>query len=166
MAQQHAAAIRLQDNAQLVAVADPYVSPGDIKQRFGESVETFDDPLALIERCKPDIAHIVTPPSTHADLARHCVEHGVHAYVEKPFAPTVKDAEELLDLAASKGVKLCPAHQVLFQRPGQRYQDYLATIDLYAAFKSEQYDGQLAGCLIGEAQDTARRAAKEADISR
>jgi len=128
MALQHAAAVRQQRNVQLVAVADTNLTPDEIRQRFGDSVEAFADPPALLEGAKPDVVHVVTPPHTHAELARLCLEHGVHAYVEKPFAPTAEEASRLLDLAAERKLKLCPAHQVLFQRPGQRYQDFLPII--------------------------------------
>ena len=128
MAVQHAAAIRLCQGAQLVAVADPVVPPEDIKARFGAEVATFTDPSALLATVKPDVVHIVTPPGTHADLARLCLESGAHVYVEKPFALTTADARSILDLAAAKGLRACAAHQVLFQDSALAYRQYLPVI--------------------------------------
>ena len=128
MAVQHAAAIRLCEGAELVAVADPVVPPEDIRARFGPDVATFTTPGALLESVKPDVVHIVTPPDSHADLARLCLESGAHVYVEKPFALTLVDARSILDLAAEKGLRACAAHQVLFQESARAYRQFIPII--------------------------------------
>ena len=128
MAVQHAAAIRLCEGAELVAVADPIVPPEDIRARFGSGVSTFTAPDALLASVKPDVVHIVTPPDSHAALARLCLESGAHVYVEKPFALTSVDARSILDLAAEKGLRACAAHQVLFQESARAYRQYVPMI--------------------------------------
>jgi predicted dehydrogenase/nucleoside-diphosphate-sugar epimerase len=128
MAQKHATAIRLQPGTQLAAVVDPHLGADEIRARFGGDVETFSDARQMLERTKPDIVHIVTPPSTHFALAKLCLEHGANVYVEKPFAATTDEAANVLALARERGLKVCAAHQVLFQRAGQLYQTYLPTI--------------------------------------
>jgi predicted dehydrogenase/nucleoside-diphosphate-sugar epimerase len=128
MALQHATAIRLQPDTKLVAVGDPFLSNDDIKTRFGADVEGFRDVKELLAQAKPHVVHIVTPPHTHFDLAQACLNGGANVYVEKPFALSAREATELLDLADSKGLRACAAHQVLFQRAGQMYQTYLPII--------------------------------------
>lgn len=128
MAQKHATAIRLQAGAKLIAVADPFVSGETLKARFGTDIEPYNDIAQMLERAKPDVVHIVTPPQTHFPLARQCLLGGANVYVEKPFALSEREATELLELARSKGLTACAAHQVLFQRAGQLYQTYLPMI--------------------------------------
>jgi predicted dehydrogenase/nucleoside-diphosphate-sugar epimerase len=128
MAQQHATAIRLQPQARFVAVGDPYLTAEEIKERFGSDVEGFNSAEALLATAKPDVVHIVSPPHTHFDLAKLCLSNGASVYVEKPFAPTAREAAELIDLAESKNLRVCSAHQVLFQRAGQHYQTFLPKI--------------------------------------
>lgn len=128
MAQKHGTAIRLQDGAKFVAVSDPFLPPEEIKARFGSDIEGFRDAATLLERMRPDIVHIVTPPHTHFELAQQCLAAGASVYVEKPFALTAREAAQVLDLAESKGLKVCAAHQVLFQRAGQHYQTHLPMI--------------------------------------
>lgn len=128
MAVNHAAAIKLQRDARLVAIADPYANREDVAERFGNEPILYQDVTQLLEEVRPDVIHVVTPPDTHVELTRTCLEAGAHVYVEKPFAPTVREAKMLLDLAAEKGLKLCAAHQVLFQHAGRRYKDYLHII--------------------------------------
>lgn len=128
MAQKHATAIRLRNGAKFVAVADPYLSVEEIKARFGADIEGFRDPLELLRQAKPDVVHIVTPPHTHFELARQCLLNGANVYVEKPFALSTVEAQEILDLAQTQGLRACAAHQVLFQRAGQLYQTHLPMI--------------------------------------
>jgi len=128
MAQKHATAVRLLPGAQLVAVADPYLSAEEVAARFGSDVLAYRDVSELLEAARPDVVHIVTPPNTHYELAKQCLANGAHVYVEKPFALRGEEARELLDLAAREGLKACAAHQVLFQRAGQHYQTYLPLI--------------------------------------
>lgn len=128
MAQKHATAIRLQTDTQLVAVVDPYVPGEELKARFGADIEPFADTAQMLQTARPNVVHIVTPPQTHFPLARLCLLNGANVYVEKPFALGEREAAEVLDLADSKGLRACAAHQVLFQRAGQLYQTHLPMI--------------------------------------
>lgn len=128
MAQKHATAVRLQPGAVLVAVVDPYLAPEEIRARFGADVEAHTDVDQMLERLRPDIVHIVTPPHTHHALALKCLSQGANIYVEKPFALLTREAGEILDLASARGLKACAAHQVLFQRAGRVYQTHLPMI--------------------------------------
>lgn len=53
-----------------------------------------------------DAVTITTPPVTHVDLAANAIRHGVHVIVDKPFAPSVAEARQLIDAAESAGVLL------------------------------------------------------------
>lgn len=141
MAGQHAAAIATLRNVRLVAVADPVVPEGELKTRFGSEVAIFRDAKTLLKEVTPDIVHVVTPPGTHAELARLALEHNTHVYVEKPFALSEAEAREVLELAEAKGLKACAAHQVLFQDAGRKYREYLhltgdvVHVESYFSFK-------------------------------
>jgi predicted dehydrogenase/nucleoside-diphosphate-sugar epimerase len=128
MAQKHATAIRLQAGTNLVAVVDPFLATEEIQSRFGRDVQPFRDTAEMLAAARPDIVHIVTPPSTHSALALECLRAGANVYVEKPFAPTEPEAQAVLALAEEKRLRVCSAHQVLFQRAGQAYQDHLPMI--------------------------------------
>src|SRR5262245_27650504 len=68
----------------------------------------------LLERHRPDVVHIVTPPQTHASLAIQAMEAGCHVFVEKPMAVNVEEAEAMEAVARRRGVKLCVDHNHLF----------------------------------------------------
>jgi predicted dehydrogenase len=65
------------------------------------------------------VAHLCTPPGTHASLARQLLERGIAVLVEKPFAESAAETRRLLELAAKRGLSAVPTHQFLFQ-PGVR----------------------------------------------
>ena len=46
---------------------------------------------------------VATPNDSHFELARACLLAGRHVVVDKPFAPTLKEAEEMVRLAAACG---------------------------------------------------------------
>lgn len=59
----------------------------------------------------PSIEMIVnlTNSSSHYEVSRACLEAGKHLYSEKPLSPIFSQAEELVALAASKGLYLSAA---------------------------------------------------------
>jgi len=71
------------------------------------------------------VVHICTPPATHEALAREAIEAGYHVLVEKPLAPTSAVTRNLVTLASSRSVRLCPVHQFLFQPGIRRIMDRL-----------------------------------------
>jgi predicted dehydrogenase len=57
---------------------------------------------------------VVTPVSTHFEIAKQALENGKHVFVEKPFTATVPEAEELIELAERKNLKIVVDHTFLF----------------------------------------------------
>jgi scyllo-inositol 2-dehydrogenase (NADP+) len=53
---------------------------------------------------------VATPNETHFDLAKQALLAGKHVVIDKPFAATSAEAEELKELAEKKGVVLAPFH--------------------------------------------------------
>ncbi|GER67038.1 oxidoreductase [Weizmannia acidilactici] len=51
---------------------------------------------------------ICTPPDSHYEYAKLCLEAGKHILVEKPFCTTKKEAEEITALAKEKGLVAMP----------------------------------------------------------
>src|SRR3990172_9564018 len=61
-----------------------------------------------------DAIAVVTPVSTHFDLAKAALENGKHVFIEKPFTSTTRQAEELIALAERKKLKIMVDHTFLF----------------------------------------------------
>lgn len=67
-----------------------------------------------------DIVDIVTPSSTHADLALRAIARGRTVICEKPLAATAAEARIVVAAAEAAGVRLFPAHVVRYFGEYQR----------------------------------------------
>ena len=65
--------------------------------------EYFDNIEALIDAV--DVIDIVTPTLSHFDVAKKAILKDKHVFIEKPIATTVAEAQALITLANSRGVK-------------------------------------------------------------
>ena len=61
-----------------------------------------------------DAVVVATPPRTHHPIVKAALEAGKHVLVEKPLATTAADAQELVDLAADRGLVLMPGHTFVY----------------------------------------------------
>ena len=69
------------------------------------TINLVADPGEVL-RSDVDVVLIITPPSSHSELARLALEHGKHVVLEKPAANTACEAQALSDLARKQGVLL------------------------------------------------------------
>jgi predicted dehydrogenase len=83
-------------------------------QKAFPHLEITSDPDALISSADIDAIAVVTPVWTHYDLAKAALENGKHVFVEKPFTSNSAQAEELIELAAKKNLKIMVDHTFLF----------------------------------------------------
>jgi predicted dehydrogenase len=61
-----------------------------------------------------DAVVIATPVATHYPFARRALEAGKHVLVEKPFTASVREAEDLMALAAREGLTLMVDHTFIY----------------------------------------------------
>lgn len=60
-------------------------------------------PRAAIDAARPDLVVVATPPDSHRELSILALEAGAHVFCEKPFAPSVADADVILAASARAG---------------------------------------------------------------
>jgi predicted dehydrogenase len=70
--------------------------------------EPFSSLAALLDAV--DAVVIATPTSTHRPVAVAALERGRHVFIEKPIAPSLADADAILDAAAQGGGVLQVGH--------------------------------------------------------
>ncbi len=68
----------------------------------------------VLESRHVDAVAIVTPVWTHYELAKTALQNGKHVFVEKPFTATSAQAEELIELADRKSLRIMVDHTFLF----------------------------------------------------
>jgi predicted dehydrogenase len=77
-------------------------------------IQVTSDPSELILSPDIDAIAVVTPVWTHYELAKAALENGKHIFVEKPLTSNASQAEELIELAARKNLKIMVDHTFLF----------------------------------------------------
>jgi len=93
--------------AQLVGLYDANPSQAqEIARRH--STRAFPSIEALAEQCQA--VTIAVPTPLHHDVAKPLLSRGIHCLVEKPLTQTVDTAEELIQLAQSRGLILQVGH--------------------------------------------------------
>ena len=78
------------------------------------SLAVTTNPDDILKSASIDAVAIVTPVWTHYKLAKAALENGKHVFVEKPFTSSSEQAEELIELAARKNLKIMVDHTFLF----------------------------------------------------
>ena len=90
-----------------------------LQEQFPQ-VEVTSDYEDLLADPRLDAICIVTPVSTHKDLALRALDSGRHVFVEKPLAPTSEQARALVDRAAAQNRILAVGHLFVYH-PGIVY---------------------------------------------
>ena len=120
IADAHASQIRRIEGCAMVGVCDrEALMARQLCERF-EAGRYFDDLEDLLNEVAPDVVHITTPPQSHFEIARVCLERGCHVYVEKPFTLDAQEAEALIELAMARRLSVTAGHDAQFSHPARR----------------------------------------------
>lgn len=97
-----------------ILVCDIRSDACNIAKRNFPNVEVSTDINTVISSPDIDAVAIVTPVFTHFELAKKALENDKHIFVEKPFTSNAAQAEELIELAEKKNLKIMVDHTFLF----------------------------------------------------
>jgi len=120
IARQHLACLKTLPGVDLAAICD--LSPATAEaaaERYGIRA-WFTDHRAMLEKVRPDVVHITTPPTSHFRLAMDAVDAGAHVIVEKPATPSFEELETLVGRARDAGCHLVEDHNYRFNHAPQR----------------------------------------------
>lgn len=102
------------DDASVVAVCDIEPSCLAKVRRAYPGIQNTVDWKEITSSPSIDAVAIITPVSTHYELAKNALLGGKHIFVEKPFTAEIAQAEELIELAEKKRLKIMVDHTFLF----------------------------------------------------
>ncbi|WP_168122139.1 Gfo/Idh/MocA family oxidoreductase [Paenibacillus sp. HB172176] len=77
---------------------------------------SFDE---MLQNSDIDVVDIVTGPETHLELVRGAAAAGKHIMCQKPFAPSLREAEEMVRIAQEAGVRLMVTENWRWLQPFQ-----------------------------------------------
>ena len=102
------------EQCELVSVCDKNPSALKRAQKSYPGVQLTTDFSEVLHSPDIDAVAIVTPVWTHFELAKAALENGKHVFVEKPFTSNSQQAEELIELADRKNLRIMVDHTFLF----------------------------------------------------
>ncbi|MGA3165858.1 MAG: Gfo/Idh/MocA family oxidoreductase [Terriglobia bacterium] len=101
-------------DCQVVAICDMDPNASQLASAAYPGLEVTNDPSQLLESPGIDAVAVITPVWTHFELAKKALENGKHVFVEKPFTSTSAQAEELIELAEKKHLKIMVDHTFIY----------------------------------------------------
>lgn len=102
------------DDAKVMTVCDQSDKALRRVQQTYPSMNTTKNAADVLKSPEIDVVAVVTPVWTHYELAKAALQNGKHVFVEKPFTSNSAQAEELIELAEKKNLKIMVDHTFLF----------------------------------------------------
>ena len=102
------------EKASVSVISDKLPAARARAQKAHHGIRVTADASEVISSTEIDAVAIITPVWTHFELAKAALENGKHVFVEKPFTSDSAQAEELINLAAVKNLKIMVDHTFLF----------------------------------------------------
>jgi predicted dehydrogenase len=117
----HLAALQYVEGVQVTAFADPVV------ERAQERAQQLGGALAVADLEAlwdlVDAVWICSPPHLHAEHAQLAAQAGRHVFIERPIAPTIEAADQIIESCRAAGVQLTVGHSLRFSAGAQRLQE-------------------------------------------
>src|SRR3989442_697871 len=101
-------------DAEVVAVCDKSSTSRRRVHKNSPGIYVTADAMELVSSPEIDAVAVITPVWTHFELAKAALENGKHVFVEKPFTSNVGQAEQLINLAEQKNLKIMVDYTFLF----------------------------------------------------
>ena len=128
MGRHHARVYRELPGAKLVGIHD-----ADEKRAAGVAAEQGTNAMPLGELLDAvEAVSVVVPTGHHRAVAEAATEAGVSLLVEKPLAPTPRDARAIVDAAEEAGVTLQVGHVERFNPAVQAVSEFADELDIVA----------------------------------
>jgi len=119
IAQQHLGCVSALSGVTLAGVCDLSRTLAEATaERYGVSA-WFTDHREMLDKARPDVVHITTPPSSHFSLAMDALAAGAHVIVEKPLTVFHDQVAVLLRAANERNRVLIEDYNYLYNPPIQ-----------------------------------------------
>ena len=164
MADQHAVQIQRIPGAKIIGVCDSEpLMARQMAERFNVG-KYFSNVQEMLETVKLDVVHITTPPPSHYQLGRVCLEAGCNVYMEKPFTLNTSEAEDLIGRSNQNGLKITAGHNAQFTHAMVRMRELVKTgylggkpIHMESHYCYDFGDESYAKALLGDSDHWVRK---------
>ncbi|MGA8067278.1 MAG: Gfo/Idh/MocA family oxidoreductase, partial [Terriglobales bacterium] len=124
------------DGVECVALYNRTLSKAKALAREFHVSSTYDDPEELLHKEKLDFVDIVTDVDHHAVLVKMAAAHKLPVICQKPMAPTMTIAEEMVQACRSVGVPLLINENWRWQTPLRRLKAILQCGEIGTPFRA------------------------------
>jgi predicted dehydrogenase len=90
---------------EMVAVCDLAEDKARATQKRFEIPQCYTNWVEMLDRVRPDFVDIITPPPTHELICAEAGRRGIHVICQKPLAPTLEEAERIVNTARAAGIR-------------------------------------------------------------
>ena len=115
------------DDVTVTVCADSDESRLMFVRRLNPAITLTHEYQDILENHEIDAVIVATPASSHYDIVKRALEHDKDVLCEKPLALTVDDAQELVELAATRGRILMVGHTFLFNVGVRKLKEYVSS---------------------------------------
>lgn len=85
-----------------------------IQEKFGLE-KLYADYREMFDRERPDFVDVITPPPSHQAICEEAARRGIHVICQKPLAPSLAEATEIVDNARRAGIRFMVHENFRFQ---------------------------------------------------
>jgi predicted dehydrogenase len=114
MGRTHLEALRRVENVEVRAIVGRTLASAQRLAAGYGSPRAEIDLRSVLDDPSIDAVHICTPNAMHAPMAKEALLAGKHVLCEKPLATSVEEAEELVALAAARGLRNAVCHNLRY----------------------------------------------------
>jgi predicted dehydrogenase len=108
IARQHLTCLKTLPGVELAAVCDLSPATAEAAAERYRIQAWFTDHRAMLEKTRPDVVHVTTPPTSHFRLAMDAFDAGAHVIVEKPATSSLEELKALVRRAQEASLTTPP----------------------------------------------------------
>ena len=94
---------QMKDRVTIVGGCDVDRAAQDFARSKWKLPHVCGDPRELIDKTKPDIVSVCTPPALHLEHSTLAMNAGCHIFCEKPLAENLEQADEIIETSEKTG---------------------------------------------------------------
>ena len=115
---------------EIIGIAELSEKRRAVARTIYPNIPIYNDAKSLIRESRMDAVAIITPVSTHYELAKEALESGKHVLIEKPMTSSVAEAEKLIELALKKNLTLMVDHTFVYSPAVRKIKEQLDNNEL------------------------------------
>jgi predicted dehydrogenase/nucleoside-diphosphate-sugar epimerase len=114
IAEFHARAIQTLPDVDLVGVCDANLRRAKSFAAEWAVPTAFGSLQSMLADQRIDVVHVLTPPDRHHSMAKAILHAGANVFLEKPMCTSIRETDELLEIAEARSLLVGVNHNFLF----------------------------------------------------